>query len=177
MFKKVITVVATTLALSTSFGQLSKDEIKDLNRLIEIDRVNFSMDEDGKKEIGLLEVELSSKDFDYLKESKKPLAVRVVAKVSNEKKEEFLVETAPKGISISRDNVILYTYEVKLDLGSFRKLKLAASAVQLGLLNGKEFTPFAEDFDKVKSLDDLTKSDAAKYPNKILTSALMEIED
>jgi hypothetical protein len=133
-------------------GELSKDQLKDAEKLLSMGSVIDRNYENRSGEFEIMEINFTSKQ-----EGLGDIYVRVAVEVTDKQKETYLVEEAGK-YPDDFGNAYAGEGHWKLDIpyGSFRRLKISGYAIEFGLMDGKEFVPFDADYDDVKTYEELT---------------------
>lgn len=164
MIKHGLLVVLLVAGCLTAFGELSKDE---LNRLEDLEIAGVRVDtdkDDNRNKIEVLEINTFQSDDD----KGEGFRIRIVVELIDKEKNLYRVDytgNRPSGLDSE------YTgedyWQLYMPHGDMERLKVTASAVQYGFMDGEEFHVFAEDCDGTKTLDELLSRTAVPFPETV----------
>jgi hypothetical protein len=166
LLMKLSWMVAVLLVACLSVsGEVSKDQFKDLKRLVQIEGVRDYEEEHQGGKRHKLRVEFSSEA-----EGMKEIRVRVAVELTDKKtKQAYLVKQTGRFADMLDVHEGEYEgegyWELYMPYGDFDKLKITAYVVQFGVMDGDTFVPFQTECDDVKSYDELIDRTANEFPN------------
>lgn len=163
MTRWVLTALMVLSSLVAS-GELTKKELKQLEDLeVAGVRENTEKDDDRNK-IEVLEINTFQSEDDQGDGFRIQIAVELVDKQKNLYIAQFK-GNRPGGINseyTGEDYWLLY-----MPHGELERLKVSAYAIHYGFMDGEEFRVFAEEFDGVKTMDELLERTSTPYPGKV----------
>lgn len=157
-------------------AEYSEKEIKRLSRDVEIAGVrDETYRNDDREKFETLEINT----FQNQDESE-GFRMRIVAEVTDKKKNAYLIEytaNQPDGLDSEYTGEAYWTLSAAY--GEMDKLTYTGYAIQYGLVDDEEnFIPLAEEFDDVKTFDELTARTTNMFAGKVrLTHSIMYEDD
>jgi hypothetical protein len=146
-----------------STAELSKDELK---RLQDVEIAGTRIDtwkNDDREKFEVLEVNTNQNQDDTT-----GFRIRLAVELTDNKKNRYLVEftgNAPEGYDSNYEGEDYW--QLRMAYGDLGRPKITGFAVQYGIMDGEAFIPLAEEFDDVKTFDELTKRTTTPFPNQV----------
>jgi hypothetical protein len=162
--KRYILPVLFFVSCLMAGGELSKDAKKRLKD-VEIAGIRIDTDKnEDRKKIEVLEINTFQNEDD----DGEGFRMRVVVELKDKEKNLYIVDfTADRPSDLDSE----YTGEDYWFLDMYheelKQLKVTDYAVQYGFMDGEEFILLADDYDDVKTLDELTERTKTPFPGKI----------
>jgi len=158
----ILLLVAFCASCWVASGEVSQDRLKDLKKLVQIDRVKDSEHKNSAGKCVDLRIDFSSDQ-----EGLEDVFARVAVELTDKVKKTYWVEASKTYPADFGEN---YTGEgywmLMIPYGSFDKLKVSAFAVEFGVMDGDKFVPFDAVYDGVKTFDELIARTTTPFPGE-----------
>jgi len=142
-----------------AMGEVSKNRLKDLRRLVKIDSVRTSTDKHKNSKTEVLEFEFSS-EVEGLDE----VVVRVAVEVTDKTKKTYLVEKTRSSGNFPGTYIGEGSWDLTIPQGNLERLKITGYAFEYGVMDGNKFVPFRGEYDDVKTYQELTSRTTTPFP-------------
>jgi len=162
------TVIFLLLVASTGLGELSKKEIKSLQKLFTIERVSFDTEKKHGTKFEIVTIEYSTDvaEDDSNSYYSPKVSMKVVVELTDEDDITYLVEERQEHYSIPSSSYDTQYCKLIIPYGEYEKLKVTGYSIQHGIKKGGTFVPYEEKLFKTKTLEELNSRTTADYPNK-----------
>ena len=155
-----------------AMGEVSKDQLKDLERLVKIDGIHESTDKrNHDKKYAVLKIDYSSEDTGL-----EEVLIRVTVELTDKDKNTYLVEELG-GYGTFPDTYIGEgDWALRMPHGSLERLKITGYAVENGVLDGKRFVPFCGEYEDVKTYDELIARTTTPFPGECKLGGTISVD-
>lgn len=168
MIKYGALLIAFFMSCMMASAEYSKKELKEFSRLVRLDGVTDKTDKDHgvKTQVITIDYSDSNDEKDY------PALGRVMVRgafeiTDKETKQSYVfLINEPKDVCRNPEYEGSGWWEVLIPYGRFSRIEVSAYALQFGLMDGDVFVPFEEDFDDVKTYEELMERTKTAYPFK-----------
>jgi hypothetical protein len=159
-----ILLIAFCAGCLAASGEVSKDRLKALSRLVEIDGVEC----ETSKNRSDVEYEVLTINFSSEESSLTEITARIAVELTDTHAKKTYLVTDSVRLRDPTKTSSTYTgegyFELQIPHGTFEKLKTTAYAFELGVLDGKTFVPFDAKYKKVKTYEELTERTTTPFP-------------
>jgi hypothetical protein len=162
----LLTVLVFSGLFLVANGELTKDQLKQLEDM-EIDGVHLGeiRDDDRNK---IIDVEINTTQNDSDDAQGGDFRMRVVLELKDADKNMYLADfTGDRPGDIDTEYTGEDYWHIYLPHGDLKRPKVERYAIQFGFMDGETFIVFAEDYQRVKTLEELTESGVPPYPDTI----------
>ena len=143
-------------------GEVSKDRLKELERLVQIDGVRDSTDKTNAGKVEVVQIDFSSRDRHL-----DGVVFRIAVELTDSDKNTYLVEQSREYGTFPEGYLNYGDFKLRIPHGSFGRLKITGYAVEHGVMDGDKFIPFEDgDYDDVKTYEELTSRTTTPFPEK-----------
>lgn len=171
---KVLWMVIVLAGVSLSgFAEVSKDRLRDLERLIKINAVRDFEDGHRADKKLMLRVEFSSAN-----EGLDDMLIRIAVEMTDRKtKQPYLAEEAGGFGNMPANYEGKGVWELTIPYEEFEKLKMTAYVIEIGVLDGDTFVPVLAECDHAESYEELAGRTAMqKFPNRCKLSSVVMVD-
>lgn len=164
--KRIIFPVLFFVSCLMAVGEISKDAMK---RLEETEIAGVSVDTDKNEAREKLEVlEVNTFQFEDDEGEGEGFRMRVVVELKDKAKNLYLVDfTGDRPGDLDVEYLGEDYWKLIMPHGELKQVKVTAYAVQYGFMDEDEFILLAEEYDDVKTLEELTDRTTNSLPGKI----------
>ena len=154
-------------------GEFSEDELEQFHDEVSVGGVSDTTYRNDAREKSVdFEVNIVQSDGYPLDYDMSIFQIHVVVEVIDKKKNTYLVEYKGGPVqSHYEDNLDFYDGEdywnLYIPYGDFERLKVTGYAVHYGVIDEEEFVLLAEDYDDVKTMEELTTRTTTPFPGKV----------
>lgn len=177
MKKNLITLFVLFVGCLTGLCEISDKQMRDYSRVLSLDSISEKRLRQSGDNARILRVEFSGdkRRSDDLLEK---IYVRIAVEITDvtTRKTYFAERTQPIG-KFSHDYMGEGHLEFLIPCRTLKRITISAYAVQYGVMDGGQFTPFTEKFSGVESYENLKKRTSAAYPEKCELTRTTVVED
>ncbi|MDD3276945.1 MAG: hypothetical protein PHP93_07855 [Kiritimatiellales bacterium] len=171
--KYTMLLISFFMSCLISQGELSEKQLKDAKKLVSIDAVRNSVENDTDGTSLLVQVEFSSE-----KRGLNEVLFRVAIELTDREKKTYLLAALSKKIGILSETYLGEGYwELKIPYGDMGRLKVTGYAAEFGLMDGEKFVPFDGKYKTVKTYEELTGRTTTPFPVGIKLAPHFENDD
>jgi hypothetical protein len=173
MSGKILLFCAVLVGCVSVFGEISEKELKKYRKTFQISGVRSGSKEHAKKEYEFLEIQFSGGDAVEDAQYVDNTWLRFTAEVTDKKtKQTYLAKIYEQNAPIRQEGGNQYnTYSGEgywtfwiPQTEQLSRLKVTAYSLELGVMDGKNFVPYCEKFNGVKSYEELIERTKTPYP-------------
>lgn len=161
--RRILSVLFTCSICAAVFGEFSKDDLKRLED-VEIAGVR----EDTYKDDDRLKYEMLEINTFQNEDEMDGFRIYILVALEDKQKHQYLTGfKAAQPVGKSSDYTGEDYWRFFMPHGDLERLKISAYAVLYGIMDGDDFMLLAEDYDGVKSLDELQGNVYQTFPGKV----------
>jgi len=150
-----------------SSGELSRDEMKSLRDVEIAGTRTDTWKNDDREKYEVLEVNTFQNEDDPLDYDMNQFRIRMVVELTNKEKKSFIIHfTGSPSNNYDSEYMGEDYWKLYMAHGDLGRLSITGFAVQYGIMDEETFVPLGEEFDDVKSFDELSERTTTPFVGK-----------
>ncbi len=162
--KAFLCIVIFFASCLISSGELTAKELKRLSKSVEIAGTRTqTWRNENREKFEILQINTFQDQDDTT-----GFRIRFVVELTDNKKNRYLVKLtadAPEGYDSEYQGEDYW--DLRMAHGEIGRPRVTGFAVQYGIMDGETFVPLVEEFDDVKTVDELTQRTPTPFPNQV----------